>query len=382
MAINMNKQEISQIRKEFKDEAYKLSISNIFTGYGKANTKEILFSNVKGFYAFDFDEKEILYSNFKKALTGTLDTKLFELDFEESDFGNQQQRFLFSLKGNNNFEELSLELANNIMNQYVTDTDLVVTIASMSMQFSSKKDSEEDDEIETGMNFILCTINKIAQREKEFIIDSESQDVELSSGLEFIVNMKKPVEGFMYPILTDGYEDTNKLLYIAPKANVVNDTFAKEILGCKVKRTAKDEKDIFSNILKASLGKKIKTEFIKEVYEDLVKVGVENEDGNFSSKDIERILRDKGVDEQNVLQVEKVVSDKVGQTSLDFNIDNVIPKGSSKSVKIKTLDADVSISGSNLNKIKQVKKNGKVCLMIELNQGEEVEVEGFNLETE
>lgn len=44
-----------------------------------------------------------------------------------------------------------------------------------------------------------------------------------------------------------------------------------------------------------------------------------------------------------------------------------------KKVKIKNNNIDLSLSANNLSKVKQVKKNGKTCLMIELD--EEVNIE-------
>ena len=283
------------------------------------------------------------------------------------------------------FEENSLKLAQEIMNNYVTNSDLVITIADMTMQFNSRKskvDSEDEDCPITNVDFVLCTINSVYQKEKNVVLNLEEKKFDLSNNLDFIIDMTKPIEGFMYPTITDGYEDCNKVLYIAPKANIINNVLAKDILCCTVKKTAKEEKELFSQLLRASLGNKVKTNFIKDIYQELFNVGIDNEEGTISSKDIERVLSDKGIPEDKIFQIQKIASEKTGKSFIDFNIENIIPKSTSKSVKIKTLYTDVSVSSSNLNKIKKINKNGKVCLMIELNQQEEVEVEGFCLETE
>lgn len=382
----MNKKEISQIKKEFKEETYKLRINDVFSAYGKVDSKEILFSNVRGFFDFELDEKEILFTNFKKALTGVLDTKLFELDIENDERGKKQQTLLINIKNNDDFKTNCLELSNKIMENYMYEKDAIITIANMTMTFSTskKKGSEEEDadETERVVKFALCTVNQVSQREKDFVLNIESRDIELSSNLEFAVDMKKPLEGFLFPTLTDGYEDVNKILYIAPKANVINEQFVQEVISCEVKMTSKQEKELFSEALKSSLGTDTNTNELKDIYSELIEIGSKNKDGSFSSKDLARLLKNKGIEESDVFQIEKVISEKTGFSTVDFNVGNVIPNQTTKSVKIKTSNADVSVSGANLEKIKRVKKNGRVCLMIELGENEDIEVEGFNLETE
>ncbi|MNW67728.1 hypothetical protein D3C74_463610 [compost metagenome] len=59
---------------------------------------------------------------------------------------------------------------------------------------------------------------------------------------------------------------------------------------------------------------------------------------------------------------------------------SVIPKYTTKSIKIETKVATISVSPQDLRYVKQVNYQGKRCLMIEVD--EEVVIEGFTLSTE
>lgn len=68
----MNKLELSKIKRNLKKESYSLNIHKIFNAFGKYDSKKIVVSQVKDFNNFLEDEMDMLYSHFKKALTGTI----------------------------------------------------------------------------------------------------------------------------------------------------------------------------------------------------------------------------------------------------------------------------------------------------------------------
>ena len=59
---------------------------------------------------------------------------------------------------------------------------------------------------------------------------------------------------------------------------------------------------------------------------------------------------------------------------------SVMPKFTSKSIKIETKVATISVSPQDLRYVKQVNFQGKRCIMIEVD--EDVAIEGFTLASE
>src|SRR3954453_813619 len=90
----MNKKDIANIRKEFKLDNYRMNILEIFNVYVKKESGEIYHHVSQPFQMLEQEAQELFLTNFKKVLTGNLDTKLFELKFRP-DVEDSTQTILF-----------------------------------------------------------------------------------------------------------------------------------------------------------------------------------------------------------------------------------------------------------------------------------------------
>ena len=77
----MNKKDIANIRKQFKLDNDLMKIREIFNVYVKKESGEIYHHISQPFQMLEQEAQELFLQNFKKVLTGNLDTKLFELKF-------------------------------------------------------------------------------------------------------------------------------------------------------------------------------------------------------------------------------------------------------------------------------------------------------------
>ena len=89
----LNKKDIANIRKEFKLDNYRMNIREIFNVYVKKESGEIYHHVSQPFQMLEQEAQELFLTNFKKVLTGNLDTKLFELKFKQ-DVEDSTQRIL------------------------------------------------------------------------------------------------------------------------------------------------------------------------------------------------------------------------------------------------------------------------------------------------
>ena len=76
-----------------------MKIQEIYSVYLKKDNVQIdyepvIHSEFDFFDRMDMDKKELFLGNFKKVLTGAIDTKIFELDFQNIEEENNTQKIL------------------------------------------------------------------------------------------------------------------------------------------------------------------------------------------------------------------------------------------------------------------------------------------------
>jgi len=389
----MNKKELADIRKEFKLDSGMMKIQEIYSVYLKKDNVQIDFepvihSEFDFFDRMDMDKKELFLGNFKKVLTGALDTKIFELDFENIEEENNTQKLLgSSLKANNKDEiQSSLnKLIEKITANYKYDTDVVITFIKAEYWLGSNHrnlDADESiDDAVQAFNFILSSVNKIDIPKRTLKYDYNDKEFKANSALDTVINLNAPLEGFMFPSLTNGYSDINKILYYASKPKELNISFVENVLNCGFKFTAEDERNCFSDILKSIIGDKIKPELMQDIYVNIHELAEQADEGEspiLGIVDIKNILKNCGA--EIVYDIDTAFEETCG-IKYDFKINNIVPEFNSKSIKITSDIANITLTPKDLNSVKQVKnKEGRRCLLIEID--EDIVIEGFLLETE
>ena len=389
----MNKKELADIRKEFKLDSGMMKIQEIYSVYLKKDNVQIdyepiIHSEFNFFDRMDMDKKELFLGNFKKVLTGALDTKIFELDFQNLEEENNTQNILNSVIKTSDKSEIQSyinKLIKKIAANYKYETDVVVTFIKAEYWLgSSHRNIEADESIDDAVqafNFILSSVNKIDVPKRTLKFDYTDKEFKANSTLDSVINLNAPLEGFMFPSLTDGYSDVNKVLYYASKPKELNVAFIENVLNCGLKFTAEDEKSCFSDILKSIIGEKIKPELMQDIYVNIHELSEQAEEGEspiLGIEDIKNILNNCGA--EVLCDIETAFEETCG-SNYDFKITNIVPEFNSKSIKITSEIANITLTPKDLNSVKQVKnKEGRRCLLIEID--EDIVIEGFKLETE
>lgn len=384
----MNKKDIANIRKEFKLDNYRMQIREIFNVYVKKESGEIYHQVSQPFQMLDQETQELFLSNFKKVLTGQLDSKLFELKFRR-DVEDSTQTILFDglhSDSSEDWNEYMLEIVAKMFSQAAYEFDTVVTFIRGEYRKATRKrdlESEEggDDEVFSS-EFILCSLNKTDQPKKALMFDYIEQEYKPYNVMDPIINLQSPMSGFLFPAFNDNSADVNHILYCAGKANQPDFTFIEDVLNCEVIMTAQEHKDSFELILKEVIGDEVESTIISNVYEEIDKVIQENEENEESEtpmldyKDIERILTVSGVENVDTAKVEHAFKSVVDDEKHEFKASNLVPK----TIKISTKLAEVAINPKDLKNVKYITFEGKRCLLLEVD--EEVVVEGFRLESQ
>lgn len=383
----MNKKNIADIRKQFKTEDTLLNIKEIYNVYVKRETGEIVYSVSQPFGLLELEQQELFIGNFKKVLTGTLDAKLFDLKFDGS--ADTSQTLLH--EGLTGSVDKWKENMNAMVEKFFTDIeypqDTVFTFIRAELRAPTRKknneeDAGKDDEVFVH-RFILGSMNHVEIPKKAVMFDYAEKEFKSNPITDVILNLNKPLEGFMFPTFSQGQSNVNRVLYSAGKKNSPSQHFVENVLNCIFTPTAVEEKMKFDHILHALVGEKTDTETLSSIYEAINKVveegGEDGEPALLDATDIEEILKSSGI--ENAEKVKEAFEDVLDDKNYEFKAETLIPSYSSKSLKIRSKTANVDISPKDLRSIRQVIDNkGRKCILIEVD--ETLQIEGFEIEME
>lgn len=383
----MDKKDIANIRKQFKVNNDLLTIKEIFNVYIMKESSEIYHHQSMPFEMLEEEQKELFMDNFKKVLSGQLDEKLFELKFQR-DVETNSQRILHQGLLSNETEEWKghmLQLVEKMLKDKQYEMDIVITFIRAEYMKPMKNMSEGSEESGRDTvyshSFILCSMNKTLDPKKELLFDYVEKEFKYNIVVDPIINLKAPISGFLFPSITDNAADVNHVLYSAGKKNELNYHFIEEVLNAEEIMTAAEDKIVFEEIVKNVAGdQKINTSTLSNVYEEIHRVVEENEKEDVPKldyKDVEKVLKSSGIEDVNLEKVESAFKTVVDDESYAFKATNIVPKYTSKSIKIETKIANISISPQDLRFVRQVHFDGKSFLMMEVE--ENTVIEGFEM---
>ncbi|MDM5336209.1 DUF4317 domain-containing protein [Fictibacillus enclensis] len=382
----MNKKDIAQIRKQFKKDNHSLKISNIFNVYIMKETSEIYHHQNQPFEMLDPDQQELFLINFKKLLGGNLDEKLFELKFQRNAENSSQLILHQGLLSSEveDWKERMLQIVGKMLLNRQYEKDIVITFIRGEYFKPSKRrgaDAEESaNDTVYSHPFILCSINNTQEPKKELLFDYVEKEFRYNFVLDPVINLNAPMGGFLFPCFTDNAADVNHILYSSGKVHEPDYSFIEDVLNGEETMTAKDDKAVFEEIIKHVTSDQLNTSTLSNVYEEIHRMIEENEEEEqpkLDTKDVERVLTMSGLEDVSSEKVESAFKNIIDDQNYEIKASSVVPKYNSKSIKINTKVANISISPQDLRYVKQVELSGKRYLMIEVE--EDTVVEGFTM---
>lgn len=383
----MDKKDIANIRKQFKIDNDLLKIHDIFNVYIMKESSDIYHHQSIPFEMLEQEQKELFLDNFKKVLSGQLDEKLFELKFQR-DVENSSQLILHQGLLSNDTEEWKgqmLNLVEKLLKDKQYEMDIVVTFIRGEYRKPMKNRNEEAEDSQQNTvysnPFILCSMNKTQDPKKELLFDYVEKEFKYNIVVDPIINLKAPISGFLFPSITDNASDVNHILYAAGKKNELNYHFIEDVLNAEEIMTAAQDKLVFEEIVKNVAGDQaINTSKLSNVYDEIHRVVEENEEEDapkLDYKDVENVLTSSGIEDVDTEKVESAFKTVLDDDKYEFKANNIVPKYNSKSIKIETKIANISISPQDLRHVRQVHFDGKSYLMMEVE--ENTVIEGFEM---
>lgn len=388
----MNKKDIAAIRRQFKLDNDLLMISDIYNVYIQKESSDIFHEESQPFSMLDREQQELFLANFKKVLSGKLDIKLFEVKFQrETEQPADHTQYLLheGLKYTDveDWKDDMLRIAEKMVQDVQYEKDLVITFIrgeyfKPTKRSSSEAEIHERDEVFTHP-FILCSMNTTEQPKRNLVFDFIEREFKSSVMVDSIINLTAPIGGFLFPCFTDNAADVNHILYAAGKPNQPDVHFIEQVLNGEEIITAQEDKAVFEEIVKEVVGDEVDAHTLANVYEEIHRIvdeGEEEEEAHvptLDSKAVEQVLKVSGMADVDTAKVESAFKTVINDEQYELKASHIIPNYTSKSIKINTKVANITISPQDLKYVRQINFNGKRCLLIEVE--EDTMVEGFKL---
>jgi hypothetical protein len=387
----MNAKDIAWIRRHIKPDHDALRVFDILHVYIMKESSEIYHYEAQPFAFLEKDQQELFMGNFRKLLSGRMDEKLFELRFQgEAEEDHAQPLLLEAMQAKSleDWKDHMLRLVSKMLkDDHQFGQDTVITFIRGEYFKPTKQRSEESEESEKdevyAFGFILCTINKTEQPPKSIVFDYVSREFRSHVAVDPIIKLASPEGGFLFPCITDDAMDVNHILYASGKAHEPDMRFIEDVLNGELRATARQDKAVFEEIVREVAGDELEASTLAHVYEEihrLIEDHEEEEPPKLDVRDVERILTASGVEDVTKEKVELAFRQVVDDEKYELKATSVLPKFEAKSIRIETKVATISISPQDLRYVRQVRYQGKRCILIEVD--EDAVIEGFTMRTE
>ena len=415
----MNKKDIMEIKRRFKKES--CTFTRMCGCYVDAEKHKIVdfgqtFLNLE-------DEEFYKYLEIsKKVLSGIVGNNLLTLDIpiEEEAAGGRQQ-FLMGLRESKlKNKELMDRFYDLVIDSYDYAGNYLILVFHDAYDVMTKTtDNNKLDESEEVYEYLLCAIcpvslskpglgyradeNRIGPRIRDWVVGA-------------------PDTGFVFPAFNDRSTDIHSLLFYTRDTKEPHSEFMENGLGCGSKRTATEQKNLFSHIVKHALGDD--DENSNEVLLDLQQkmsdyieeqeVFVDEETGVIlEGEELAKLMKDTGISDDAASSIQEAyaqnfssqlpeVAHLIDPKSLEANArirEEEALRAQVEELKqqvalhrtsaandaddtgddpIKTYDVILRVKPEKVPQIKSQMIDGQKCLIIPMDENEHAAVNGVN----
>src|SRR5699024_7968834 len=189
-----------------------------------------------------------------------------------------------------------------------------------------------NDEVYSN-KFILCSLNKTDQPKRNLVFDYIEKEFKANSDIDPIINLNKPMTGFLFPAFTDNAGDVNHILYIAGNVNLLDYSLFEEVLHCEEIYTADDDKDGLEFIVSKVSGGKVYSTVIFNCYEEIDNIVQENEENEDEAdsptldyRDVETVLRTSGIENVDESKVKDAFNSVIENEKHECKASSLLPK--------------------------------------------------------
>ena len=364
----LRNKDILELKRRFKKES--CTITKMCGCYVDANKNKVVelsetFLNLE-------DEEFFKYLEIaKKTLSGTIGNNLLELTFakEEENPGGKQQYLLglreSALKNPDLLEHLYDMIIENY--DYVGNYLILVFHDAYDVITKTKDDLKMDDseEVFTYLLCAICPVNLskpgLGYRAEENRIGVRVQD--------WVVGV--PDVGFLFPSFVERSTDIHTLTYYVRDAKGSHPDFIENALGCGAKRTATEECNLFSSIVKTAIAPVIENSddmllTIQEKLNDIAEeheaamedlVIAEPEEFTLTTEIIKEVFEESKIPDAAVMQIQNHFTDEFQDKApavKNLVNEKAIEKNNKEKKELKLLEEVAALKQESEQKAEQI----------------------------
>ena len=258
----MNEKEVAEIRRRFNPQ--KTNISRIQGCYVNEEGK-ILTEFSQPLVTLSEEETQAVLTLLKKALSGTLDKNLINLEFPNAEIiGGQKHKNLLLLRDSalNDTEALHSLFENIVSSIGLHESYIIIAGFDTYDVFRYTEDGKREDDSEEQFGYFVCAVCplKLTKPALSFTAyDNAFHSIAASSAIS------SPELGFMFPAFDDRAANIYGTLFYTKDSSIDRSETVNALFSAELPMPADSQKDNFDTILTRSLGDQCDIEMVKGV---------------------------------------------------------------------------------------------------------------------
>lgn len=362
----MNKKELSEIRKNFREDSGFFTLDRVLTAYVDPE-KNVLYRENKNYALIPEDEGTVMFETLRKVLGGSLGKHLVEYAFSEnkglSKLIGAYPQLDDTVKGKLQDIDANDELVSRIVSRYDCSSAYAIIIGYCTYSITSRRDENDENfgDGEDEYNFIVTALCPACTGDDGLMFDRNNASIIKKSNTDLLIS-RTPTDGFLYPVFSNRQPDMNSVMYYTKTPKKPNISMVEDVLDCDFAMTCQSEKVAFGKILSVVLGDDLSYTVITQVNDELRGIAAEfrneTEMPFLTPSILNGILYNVGFKDVDTFPVFKDITG--GSDCL--RVENLIES----KIVLKTPEVTVSVAECVADHVRTIVQDGRKCLVIDL----------------
>jgi len=370
----MTEREVAELRRRFK--ADQCNITRVKGCYVNAS-REIVCTFDQPIITLGQEEGEMLLTNLRKTLSGTLERNLLDIEFDTAQVARgEEHQLLMTLRNSRLEDEDALQtFYRKVIRTVEMEENYLILLASDTYDVPYRsKDGERHDDLSTDVfNYILCSICpvKLTKAALSFLAHENRFD---HMNPDWVVSA--PEMGFLFPAFDERSTNLYNALYYTKDIGESHSAFVDAVFRAPAPMPAAAQKESFRSMLGDTLAEDCSYRVVQAVHDSFCgmieehKANKIEEPLKVSKTTVKQVLASSGVPQRRVEEFEERYDHVFGEeTSLPpRNLVDV------KQMEIKTPDVTIRVHPDRSDLVETRIIDGARYILIRAE--EEVEVNG------
>lgn len=373
----MNKKEVLEIRKQFTPE--RNTVSRVCGCYVDGE-KNIRLKLNESFISLQEEEVFKYCDIFKHTLSGTVGKNLINMEFPmDQEMPGGTQDFLMKLRDTKLQDETLLdEFYDKVIDNYIYGENYLILLIHVMYDIPGKASDEGEmfDASEDVYEYLLCSICPVNLTKAGLCYNAQKNSIE-DRVRDWVV--EAPAKGFLFPAFNDRNTDIHNLLYYTKQAEVLQEEFIDQVLGCRQPLTAAGQKDTFNAIVTDTLGEDCDYETVRNLHENLKEMLEESKESpdplELTGRDMKVLLEQSGAPNERMETFDETFEAQTGEQN-SLMASNVVGAGK---FHIETPDVVIHVNPERMDLVETRIVDGRQCLVIAVD--DHIEVNGMQVRT-